>query len=721
MGNYVWPCPNYTCVSSPFGMRTHPITKTLKMHSGVDLACSSGKPILATRPGTVTLASTGYNGGYGYLVTIDHGSGITSRYAHCSAILTKTGAKVTAGQQIAKVGTTGDSTGPHLHFEIRVNGTAKNPLSYVSASDTLAKYSGVGIAAAAAAVGAATGSSSSSGSSSSGTGTGTESEYTGEESATSGEADAAESKDITAVVVKSITGTTGARKYTALRSADAVLAVGCEILIQENDEKIHLPVIEGDITLEYERKGSPGVLTFNVVNDEKISFFEGNPVSMRVDGTKVFYGYVFKKKRNKDDIITVTCYDQLRYLKNKDTRIYENTKYSELLKTIADEYGLQTGTIEDTEYVIPKRDEEGTLFDMLCNASEDTVLNTGKLFVLYDDCGSLCLKNIESLLVPILIDNETAEDFDYTSSIDDNTYNRIVFALDNSETGERELYIAQDEATQAEWGILQYYEKGESSTTTSYSSSSSTSTGTSGSKTTSQTGIDLIKEFEGCRLTAYRDSAGVLTIGYGHTTGVTSGMTISQAQAEAYLKSDLQTFESAVNSYVTVPLTQNMFDALVSLAYNIGSGAFKDSTLLSKLNQADYTAAADQFEAWVKSGGTTLAGLVRRRAAEKQLFLAGYSEDSTVTNVTVTTDSTLLKAKAQVLLDYYNKKQRNLQIKGCFGDIRVRGGSTLIVSLNIGDMIISNYMVVESVKHRFSNCQHTMDITVVGIRGEFVA
>lgn len=720
MGSYVWPCPQFSYISSKFGMRTHPITKIYKLHSGVDIASAKGNPIIATRPGTVTSAGT--SGGYGKLVTIDHGGGITSRYAHCNTILVSVGNKVAAGQKIATVGKTGTATGYHLHFEIRVNGKAKNPEDYVRQSDTLSKYTAVGTGLVAGAVAGASGISSSSGSSGSSSSSTTKEYYDSYdeylESAQTGEAEATAAKDITQVVVKSITGTQGARKYTALRSADAVLATGFEILIQENNEKIHLPAVEGDVTLEYERKGSPGVLTFNVVNDEALSFYEGNPVSLRVDGTKLFYGYVFKKKRNKDGIITVTCYDQLRYLKNKDTMIYENKKYSEVLKTIADSNGLQTGTIEDTGYVIPFRNEEGTLFDMLCNAAEDTVLNNSKLFVLYDDCGSICLKNIENMVVPILIDNETAEDFDYTSSIDDKTYNKIVMALDNSETGERELYIAQDEGTQSEWGTLQHYEKSESSTTTASTSSSSSTSG--GSKTTSQTGIDLIKGFEGCRLTAYRDSGGTLTIGYGHTLGVTSGMTISQAQAESYLKSDLQTFESAVNSYVTVPLTQNMFDALVSLSYNIGSNAFKGSTLLSKLNQGDYTAAADQFGAWVKSGGTTLNGLVKRRAAEKQLFLAAYSESSEVTNVSVTNDATILKEKANVLLSYYNKKQRTLQIKGCFGDVRVRGGSIVVVSLDIGDMVVSNYMVVETVKHHFSNCKHTMDIKVVGIRGEFV-
>ena len=141
--------------------------------------------------------------------------------------------------------------------------------------------------------------------------------------------------------------------------------------------------------------------------------------------------------------------------------------------------------------------------------------------------------------------------------------------------------------------------------------------------TTSQAGIDLIKSFENCELTAYQDVAGVWTIGYGHTAGVYAGMTITQAQAEEFLRSDLKTAENAVNGKVTYPLTQNMFDALVSLTFNIGSGNFGSSTLLKKLNQGDINGAANEFDRWIYSGGEVQPGLVRRRAAEKEMFLNG--------------------------------------------------------------------------------------------------
>lgn len=137
---------------------------------------------------------------------------------------------------------------------------------------------------------------------------------------------------------------------------------------------------------------------------------------------------------------------------------------------------------------------------------------------------------------------------------------------------------------------------------------------------TSQNGIDLIKQFEGCRLTAYKCPSGVWTIGYGHTNGVKKGQKITQKQAETFLREDIKRFENGVFRAVSVPLTQNQFDALVSFCYNCGLGAFKNSTLLKKLNAKDYKGASSEFLRWNKSNGVVLAGLNRRRKAEKALF-----------------------------------------------------------------------------------------------------
>jgi len=138
---------------------------------------------------------------------------------------------------------------------------------------------------------------------------------------------------------------------------------------------------------------------------------------------------------------------------------------------------------------------------------------------------------------------------------------------------------------------------------------------------TSQDGIDLIKGFEGCRCAAYHDSNGVPTIGYGHTAGVAMGMRILQEQADKYLADDLQEFERYVNKYVTIPLTQHQFDALVSFTYNLGPGTLFHSFLLTNVNAGFFGKAAENFLDYDHAGGVQVVGLTRRRQAESDLFL----------------------------------------------------------------------------------------------------
>jgi lysozyme len=142
---------------------------------------------------------------------------------------------------------------------------------------------------------------------------------------------------------------------------------------------------------------------------------------------------------------------------------------------------------------------------------------------------------------------------------------------------------------------------------------------------TGQNGIALIKHFEGCKLSAYKCPAGKLTIGVGHT-GVVNGepikesQKITQQEADKLLKQDLYVFEKGISQLVTVQITQNQFDAMVSLAFNIGLGAFKDSSVLKNVNKKDFNSAEKAFMAWVKVNGNPCQGLIRRRSAEATLF-----------------------------------------------------------------------------------------------------
>lgn len=319
--------------------------------------------------------------------------------------------------------------------------------------------------------------------------------------------------------------------------------VECEVLIQSG-ETVYAPIVEEDIQWETERKNAPGKLTFKVLKDNIIQFTEGNAVRFAVNGTNIFYGFVFSKKRDKDGIITVTCYDQLRYFKNKDTYVYTNKTADQLLQMLANDFLLNTGMIETTGYLIASRVESNkTLFDIMQNALDLTMQNRGEMYVLYDDFGKLCLKNLERMKLGLVIDEETGQNFDYTSSIDSDTYNKIKLTYDNEDTGKREVYIAKDTSHINEWGVLQYY--------------------------------DTIDE---------------------NTNG---------------------------------------------------------------------------------------------------------------------------QAKVDALLKLYNTKTRKLQIKDAVGDIRVRGGSLVIVKMNLGDISLQNFMLVEKVKHKFKNNEHFMDLTLRG--GEFIS
>ena len=130
----------------------------------------------------------------------------------------------------------------------------------------------------------------------------------------------------------------------------------------------------------------------------------------------------------------------------------------------------------------------------------------------------------------------------------------------------------------------------------------------------------MIKHFESCKLTAYQDSVGVWTIGWGHTAGVKKGDNWTQDEADDILLNDLEKFEGYVNQYVKVPLTQNQFDALVSWTFNLGPGNLKSSTMLTKLNEKNYDKVPSQMKRWNKAGGKVLRGLERRRNAEAAMF-----------------------------------------------------------------------------------------------------
>jgi lysozyme len=138
--------------------------------------------------------------------------------------------------------------------------------------------------------------------------------------------------------------------------------------------------------------------------------------------------------------------------------------------------------------------------------------------------------------------------------------------------------------------------------------------------TYSARGLALTEQFEGLRLVAYKDSVGFWTIGYGHVKGVVPGQVCTPADADKWLRDDVQNAENAVNELVFVPLTQNQFDALVDFTFNLGRGALAGSTMLKLINASKFDEAAGEFVKWDHAGGVELPGLLRRRIAERDLF-----------------------------------------------------------------------------------------------------
>lgn len=148
------------------------------------------------------------------------------------------------------------------------------------------------------------------------------------------------------------------------------------------------------------------------------------------------------------------------YLKNKDTYVYTNKTASEVIKMVAEDFQLNVGELEDTGYKIASRVEDNqTLFDIIQNALDETLKATGQMYVLYDNVGKLTLKSLGNMKLNMLVDEDTAGDYDYKSSIATQTYDKIKLSYENKETGKREIYIAQDGSHINQWGVLQYYEK----------------------------------------------------------------------------------------------------------------------------------------------------------------------------------------------------------------------------------------------------------------------
>ena len=233
------------------------------------------------------------------------------------------------------------------------------------------------------------------------------------------------------------------------------------LLTIQHEGKLFSPPVESGVKITWERTGSPGKLTFTTVKimNAGMSFSEGDHVCFYYEDKPVFMGYVFSKKRDREHHIEVTCYDQIRYLKNKYTYVFENKTATEIIKSLCNDFNLYTGDMDDTGYVIPSLAEENkSALDIILGVLEDTLVNTGKMYTLYDDFGKICVKNSANMVSSTLIMDRTAENFKYKSSIDDETYNSIVLYYKESDN-KISVYTASSPNRIDQWGTLRYFEE----------------------------------------------------------------------------------------------------------------------------------------------------------------------------------------------------------------------------------------------------------------------
>ena len=222
----------------------------------------------------------------------------------------------------------------------------------------------------------------------------------------------------------------------------------------------YAPIVE-KVTYATNRKLSAGELNFTYIQKVTVNMTEGAKVQFYVNGRGIFEGYVFTIEQDRQGVVEVTAYDQLRYLKTNESYAFIGKTLGEIIQQIATDMQLQTGTLENTGYVIPMLTKEDTqCLDIIDYALGLTQYNTGKTYSLFDDFGKISLREAGSMLSAEIIGNRSLlTDYTFKSDIDSDTYNQIKLVRPNKETGQGDVYIFNDSSTISKWGLLQKYEK----------------------------------------------------------------------------------------------------------------------------------------------------------------------------------------------------------------------------------------------------------------------
>lgn len=214
------------------------------------------------------------------------------------------------------------------------------------------------------------------------------------------------------------------------------------------------------ITCTTNRTGSPGTLKFSLIKAGDVAFLEGDTVRFSVGGKLIFFGWVFTKSKDRWGVIDVTCYDRLRYLKANASYAFYGQKAGDIIKQIAEDFQLTLGRITDTGWAIPSLIEENqSCLDIIGSAVQQTLLNTGKIYVFYDDGDGLALTEAADMISDVMIrERSYLGSYTYKTDIDEQTYNSIKLARPNEKTGRADVFIAQDSYNIGQWGLLQLYQ-----------------------------------------------------------------------------------------------------------------------------------------------------------------------------------------------------------------------------------------------------------------------
>lgn len=219
-------------------------------------------------------------------------------------------------------------------------------------------------------------------------------------------------------------------------------------------------LVKSGATWETNMEDQPGKLTFDYIDQDSIILNEGSAISLKIDDIGIFFGYLFKRSKTKTGVVTITAYDQMRYLKNKDTYVFSDITASEIFSRICSDFVLEAEVVSPSSYVVaPRVHDNKNLFEIIRYSIDETLINSGNWYLIRDNFGKLQFVSINSLKTDLFIgDASLLTDYDYSSSIDDDSYNQIKLIKENKESQKREVYITKDSGAIKQWGLLQYFE-----------------------------------------------------------------------------------------------------------------------------------------------------------------------------------------------------------------------------------------------------------------------